>query len=165
MKTVYFVRHAKSSWDQPALRDAERPLNQRGLRDAPFMAKLMHGRGVQPDLLLSSPAVRAWSTAKFFAEALGVAEAAIQRDKRIYEAYPEELLGVLQELPDDVGVVFLFGHNPGLTSVANFFAEEYILNIPTCGIFRVDAAIDSWTDFRQGKGRLSELHYPKQYFN
>lgn len=165
MKTVYFVRHAKSSWDNFGISDADRPLNQRGLRDAPFMAKLMRGRGVQPGLLISSPAVRAFTTAKIFADTLGLSEAQIQQNKKIYEAYPEDILDVLQELPDEYEVVFLFGHNPTLTSVANLFSDEYIVNIPTCGVVRVDAEVETWADFREGKGRLVEFHYPKQYFD
>ena len=165
MKTVFFVRYAKSSWDNPSLRDIERPLNKRGQRDAPFMGKLLHGKGIKPDRLISSPANRAFTTAKYFAKALGIREEDILADKRIYDAYPEDILDILQELPGEDSIVLLFGHNPTLTGVANLFTEDYISNVPTCGVFRVDADIDSWPDFREGKGRLTEYHYPKQYLD
>ncbi|MCB9035195.1 MAG: histidine phosphatase family protein [Lewinellaceae bacterium] len=165
MKTVFFVRHAKSSWDNPSLRDIERPLNKRGKRDAPFMGKLLKGKGIQPDRLISSPANRAFTTAKYFAQALGIAEAEIESDKRIYDAYPEDILDIVQELPDDYSMVLVFGHNPTFTGVANLFTEDYISNVPTCGIFRIDAEVESWRDFREGKGLLTEYHYPRQYFD
>lgn len=165
MKTVFFVRHAKSSWDNPSLRDIERPLSKRGKRDAPFMGKLLRGKGIVPDRLISSPANRALSTARYFAKAFGIAEEEVEVDKRIYDAYPEDILEIVQELPEEYGLILMFGHNPTLTGVANLFTEDYISNVPTCGIFRVDAAVDSWADFREGKGRLAEYHYPKQYID
>lgn len=165
MKTVYFVRHAKSSWDNPTLRDIDRPLSKRGLRDAPFMANLIKGKGLKPGLLLSSPAVRAYSTAKFFADALDIPASQIEQVKKIYEAYPDDILEIIQELPDDYDTAFLFGHNPTLTSVANMFTDDYIANIPTCAVFRVDSEVENWMDFREGKGKLTELHFPKQFFD
>ncbi|MCB0553891.1 MAG: histidine phosphatase family protein [Phaeodactylibacter sp.] len=165
MKTVYFVRHAKSSWDNPTLRDIDRPLSKRGLRDAPFMANLIKGKGLKPGLLLSSPAVRAYSTAKFFADALDIPVSQIEQVKKIYEAYPDDILEIIQELPDDYDTAFLFGHNPTLTSVANMFTDDYIANIPTCAVFRVDSEVENWMDFREGKGKLTELHFPKQFFD
>ena len=165
MKTVYFVRHAKSSWDDPSLRDIERPLNKRGKRDAPFMGKLLFGRGVKPDRLISSPANRALTTARHFAKAFGVPDSEVEIDKRIYDAYPEDILDIVQELPADYSTIMVFGHNPTFTGVANLFTGNYISNVPTCGVFRVDADIDSWLDFQEGKGRLTEYHYPKQYFD
>lgn len=165
MKTVFFVRHAKSSWDNPSLRDIERPLNKRGQRDAPFMGKLLSGKGIKPDRLISSPAKRAFTTAKHFAKAMGIPEEDIDVDKRIYDAYPGDILDIVQELPADYSMVLIFGHNPTFTGVANLFTEDYISNVPTCGIFRVDADVEAWPDFREGKGRLAEYHYPKQYFD
>ena len=163
MKTVYFVRQAKSSWEDPGLSDIERPLNKRGLRDAPFMAKMMVGRGVNPDRLISSPANRAFTTASYFASALGVSELSIESRKEIYHAYPEEVLNIVRNLDDSLSVVFLFGHNPCFTSLANQFSEEYVPNVPTCGIVKVDAEVESWSDFEK-KGKMTAFYYPKQYF-
>lgn len=165
MKTIYFVRHAKSSWDKPTLRDIDRPLNKRGLRDAPFMAKLMRSKGARPGLLLSSPAARAIATARFFAEALGYPDERIEQNNKIYEAYPEDIMEIIQELPDDHEAAMLVGHNPTLTTVANMFSDDYIANLPTCAVVQVDAEVGHWRDFREGKGKISGLFFPKQFFD
>ena len=165
MKTVYLIRHAKSSWKDPSLDDIDRPLNKRGLRDAPFMAKLLKGRGVQPDRLVSSPAKRARLTANYFAEALDISPAAIEIRREIYEAFPEDVLEVIQTLPASLGTVLIFGHNPTFTSLAKKFTEEYIANVPTCGIVHLEADIDAWSRFDETTARMLAFYYPKQYFN
>lgn len=165
MKTVFLIRHAKSSWDDPDLRDFERPLNKRGLRDAPFMAKVLHARGVTPDGMVASPARRTWSTALFFAREMGLPEASLIREPRLYEAGPETLREVIRHLNPAWSAVFLVGHNPGLTELANHFLREYLANIPTCGIVRIDDPVDSWAEFGSSEARMTEFHYPKQYFS
>lgn len=163
MKTIYFVRHAKSSWDNPMLRDIERPLGGRGLKDAPFMARMLKDKGVQPDLLLSSPATRAYSTALFFADAFAVEHASVQLEPRIYEAYPEDIMVIISKLPDVLDTVLLFGHNPTFTTLANRFSPTYIDNVPTCGIFKVEASVDSWNDFHAPDTKLTAFYFPKQF--
>jgi phosphohistidine phosphatase len=165
MKVVYFVRHAKSSWAEPALKDFDRPLNKRGLRDAPFMGKLMNAKESRPDALISSPALRAKTTAYYFAEALGIEKDKVQLNPAIYEAFTGELLDIVQQLPDACDTVMLFGHNPALTSLANKFSSTPIANIPTCGIFKVEATVAKWEAFKEANGRLTAFHYPKQYFS
>ncbi len=165
MKTVYLVRHAKSSWDYHTLRDSERPLNDRGLRDAPFMAKLLRKKGVKPDAIISSPAVRALTTATFFKNELGIEGSDIIIKDEIYEAFSSTIVDLIQKLPDNLNTVMLFGHNPTFTSVANIFSEEYISNMPTCSIVRIDAAISNWSDFKEGKANLTEFHYPKEHLD
>jgi len=164
MKTVYFIRHAKSSWKDPSLDDFDRPLNKRGYRDAPFMAKLLRGQVSNLDAIVSSPANRAFTTATYFAEAFALPKSEIVTRKAIYEAYPEEVLEVIQAFPKEWKTALLFGHNPAFNSLANLFSEDPIVNVPTCGIFRVDAVVDQWADFTQNAGRLVEFYYPKQYF-
>ena len=163
MKTVFLIRHAKSSWENPGLSDIERPLNKRGLRDAPFMAKLIKGKNIKPDKLISSPANRAFTTAQYFSKELEVPEKAIVIRKEIYHAYPEEVLRIIRNLDDDDNVVFLFGHNPCFTSLANRFSSEYIPNVPTCGIVKVEAKVEKWSDFEK-QGKLGAFHFPKEYF-
>jgi phosphohistidine phosphatase len=165
MKTVYFVRHAKSSWDHAGMRDIDRPLNERGLRDAPFMAQLLAGKDIRPDRILSSPANRAYSTAQFFASAFDIPGEEVQVVREIYEAWPDEIIRIVTNLPDEYSTVFLFGHNPTFTAVANMFSEEYILNLPTCGIFSVEADVDGWKNFGREHGKLTALHFPKQYLD
>jgi len=164
MKTVYFVRHAKSSWEDHTLRDKDRPLNKRGKRDAPFMANLMKEKGIQVDAIVSSPANRAFTTACHFAAALGIELEAIHKEENIYEAYDTEVLDIIKKLPNKYQTIFVFGHNPGFTSLANLFTTDYINNVPTCGIVHVAAAVEDWKDFGETTGKLVAFHYPKQYF-
>ena len=165
MKTIYFVRHAKSSWADLSLRDIDRPLNKRGFRDAPFMGRLLKNKGAAPELLVSSPAKRAHTTAQLIANELGYEAAKIRLEAGIYEAYPQEIMQIIYKLPDTVSTVLLFGHNPTWTSLANYYGEDYIDNIPTCGVFKVEAPVQSWSAFDKNTAKLTEFHYPKQYFD
>jgi phosphohistidine phosphatase len=161
MRTLYLIRHAKSSWDNPGLRDFNRPLNERGLRDAPLMAALLAARNMRPDLLVSSPARRALHTAQFFADAFGIPDEAIVRQQDIYEAYPQDILRLISELPQHAQTVFLFGHNPTFTDVANRFSDDFIDNIPTCGVVRIESPADSWRSFYEGNARVTGTLFPK----
>jgi phosphohistidine phosphatase len=163
MKTVYFVRHAKSSWDHAGLRDIDRPLNERGLRDAPYMAHMLAGKSIRLDRILSSPANRAFSTSQFFASSFGIDSKDIEVVKSIYEAWPDEILRIVNQLPDQLDTVALFGHNPTFTAIANMFSDEYIPNLPTCGIFKVEAGVRNWKDFGRDTGKLTALYFPKQF--
>jgi phosphohistidine phosphatase len=164
-KTVYFIRHAKSSWKDPSLDDFDRPLNKRGKRDAPFMAQLLRGRVQHLDAIISSPAKRAITTARHFAKAFDIAAADIHERPSIYEAFPEDVLEVIQGLPEAWHTVLVFGHNPAYNSLANMFSQEPIVNVPTCGIFRVNTATGTWADFDRHHGQLTDFHFPKQYFS
>lgn len=163
MKMLYLIRHAKSSWDYPDLHDFDRPLGARGLKDAPFMAQMIRDEGVVPDQLVSSPAKRAYSTAVFFAQAQGIQADDIVQNKKIYHAYAEDLLRIVKDWPDEWNTVFLFGHNPTFTSVANYFAEDYIDNVPTCGIVGIQLEADKWAEVRKREGKVNQFWYPKQF--
>lgn len=165
MKTWVIVRHAKSSWSNSELEDIERPLNKRGRRDAPFMAKLLHGKGIVPDILISSPAVRAHTTAEYFASECKKDLSTIAIEERIYEAYPEDLVELAHQFNDYWDTVFLFGHNPTLTDLVNRYTEDHIDNIPTCGVAILEAKVDHWTELSSANTRLVEFFYPKQYFS
>ena len=165
MKTVYLIRHAKSSWEDMSLRDIDRPLNKRGFRDAPFMANLLKGKGAQPDALISSPANRAFTTATYFAKAFEVATEDIIVNESIYEAYGSDVVKIIRNLDDNLNTVCLFGHNPTFTSLANNFSKrEYIPNVPTCGIVKIEATVNSWKSFSEENTQLADFYYPKQYF-
>lgn len=164
MKKVFFIRHAKSSWDDFSLRDIERPLNKRGLRDAPFMATMLMGKGVKPDAIVSSPANRAFTTATYFAEAAGIESQDIIKKIDIYEALAITVKEIVNDLNNDWDTVLIFGHNPTFTTLANSYHEEYIPNMPTCGIVEVEADIEDWKKFNEKTARRVNFHYPKQYF-
>lgn len=162
MKTLILVRHAKSSWDNPALSDFDRPLNDRGKRDAPRMGKRLKEREITPDLMLSSPAKRALTTCKEIAKILNYDKQRIVTDKRIYHAGEDELLQVLSEQNDNHEIIMLFGHNPGFTDFANALFNEHIMNIPTCGIVAGDLSLTSWREIKWGCGKLDFFDFPKK---
>ncbi len=163
MKTVYFIRHAKSSWDNATLRDVDRPLNNRGQVDAPFMAKFLKKSNIRPDKLISSPARRAFTTATYFADVFGIAESDILIVDQLYEAAPDTVLEIVRNLDANWSTVFVYGHNPTFTDVVNLFSEKFILNVPTCGIARVDDPTGEWAKFGGRHARLTAFHYPKQF--
>lgn len=162
-KTAFFIRHAKSSWSNPGLPDIKRPLNPRGLRDAPRMAAMLREREGKIDGIVSSPAVRAYTTATFFAREFGILPEAIRQEKELYHAFPETILEVVQELEEDWDRILVFGHNPGFTALANDFSDSYIDNVPTCGIVEVYAPVAEWVDFGGENAILKNFYYPKQF--
>ena len=162
MRTLFLIRHAKSSWDHPGLRDFDRPLNERGLHEAPLMAQILVQEGLRPDLLVSSPAKRAWTTAQVFATAFEVREEAVRRALDIYEADPLDIIRLISALPDHASTVFMFGHNPTFTDVANIFAEKHIENVPTCGIVRIESEVDSWGAFDESNATVRKHYFPKE---
>lgn len=163
MKRLYLVRHAKSSWKYTDLRDFDRPLNKRGKRDAPFMGKLLAEDNVMPDLIISSPALRALSTAKKIAAELGYPVEKIETHKRLYESDTDDYLNVISQVPDTVETLMIFSHNPGLTILNNFLSDKRIDNIPTCGIVNIKININHWKDLDFEKGQLISFDYPKKF--
>ncbi len=164
MKNVFFVRHAKSSWVDMSLNDFDRPLNKRGLRDAPFMATLLTTKANKIDLILSSPANRAFTTATYFAKAYSIDVENIQLEPTLYHPSPDDVYNVIKSLDTPLENILIFGHNPAWTTIANTFSDEYIPNIPTAGIFKIASTIDSWKEFDEQNGKFDALYYPKMYF-
>jgi len=163
MKTLYIIRHAKSSWAKPDQPDFERGLNDRGKKDAPRMGKRLKEKNVHPDLMLSSPAKRAVSTARRIAKILDYAKNKIKEDRALYHADEETILAVIQNLNDKHTTVLIFGHNPGLTDFVNTLMNEEgsIDNIPTCGVVAFKLEIGSWKDVNWGRGEMLYFDYPK----
>ncbi|MBK9336268.1 MAG: histidine phosphatase family protein [Lewinellaceae bacterium] len=162
MRHLFLVRHAKSSWNIPGLRDFDRPLNDRGRHDAPRMGQLLQNMGVKPDLLVSSPAKRALTTAQYFAEALGIPTDAIVQESNIYDAFATDILAIVRALPDSAQVVCLFGHNPTFTDVANRFSDTGIDNVPTCGVVYLESSAARWEELRTENTRVQASFFPKQ---
>ena len=160
--TLTLVRHAKSSWDDPGLDDFMRPLNDRGRRDAPEMGRRLREGGVQPDLIVSSPAKRAIKTARLIAGEFEWPEADILEAAGMYEAAADELLKLIRRLPDEKRDVILVGHNPGLTDLANLFLRSVIENIPTCGVVRLAFSARRWRDIGPECATLLLVDFPKK---
>ena len=163
MKILYLVRHAKSSWKDESISDAERPLNKRGERDAPFMAELLCLKGIQPDLLVSSPALRALSTAKIFAKSFEYLEGRIEIDDRAYLAETTEIWKIVRSFDDGSDSVMLFGHNPGLTEFVNLFDNVYIDNVPTSAVICIAFSSENWEETSSDRAKVLWVEYPKLY--
>ncbi len=162
MHLLTLVRHAKSSWDDPDLSDFDRPLNARGERVAPEMAQRM-AKVLEPPLqLISSPAVRAISTARIFAKALGIADKQIRLEPRIYDATAGTLLDIVQRLEESIIHAVLFGHNPGFSDLAQLLCQSMPREMPTCSLVTLSINSALWRDVSPDGARLLRFHYPKE---
>lgn len=161
MKELIIVRHAKSSWKESGLDDRERPLNKRGERDAPEIGARLARRKDRPDLIVSSPAVRALTTARIIARKLGYERKDIVVKERLYGAGVVELLDVIRNADESVGTLMLFGHNPGLTELANRLGPREIPNLPTCGVLHLRFDADIWAVVGYARGDEVLFDFPK----
>lgn len=162
MKYLYLIRHAKSSWDNPSQTDFERTLNERGEKDAPQMALLLKSKNIDPDYIISSPAVRAFTTAEIFAEHFEYPDSKIFCDARIYEASTRDLAEVVQQISDEYETAFLFGHNPGISNFANLLSNKPIEDMPTCAIAGLALDVESWSKLERYCGKLIMFEYPRK---
>ena len=163
MKTIYLVRHAKSSWKYPNLDDFERPLNKRGRKSAPFMGTILKKLKVAPDLIVSSPANRAAMTARIIADKISYPLDNIRYSESMYEFSANALIDVVEHLDDGVNKAMLVGHNPALTDMANYIGNKPISNIPTSGVFCVELHISSWKKINEHCGKLKFFEFPKKH--
>lgn len=163
MKQLLLIRHAKSSWANAGQDDFERPLNERGKRDAPLMAQKLIEKKVRPDALISSTAVRALETAAYFAEIMGFKKKEVIQVPELYHAPPKIFIEVIQALPDRLSTVAIFAHNPGITDMANELTQIQIDNMPTCSIFGVEAEVKSWKNFLDADKSFLFFYYPKAF--
>ncbi|WP_299213956.1 histidine phosphatase family protein [uncultured Dokdonia sp.] len=150
MKTLYLVRHAKSSWKFDVI-DHQRPLNERGLHDAPIVAAHVAASMPKPDLIMSSDAMRAKTTSFFFAKAYDISEKDIVLDHTLYDFDGRDLVEVIRSCDDAVDCLMVFGHNNAMTNVVNTYGDKHIDNVPTCGFTAITFDIDHWKDMSQGK--------------
>jgi len=164
MKTLFLVRHAKSSWMDLALPDFDRPLNDRGKRDVKLMPEYMVKNGEnKPDGIVSSTAKRALTTAKAFAKYFELDKSKINTESSLYHADTDAIYQVIFGVPDEWNTAMLFGHNPGFTEMANLFTDSHIVNVPTCGIVKINCKIDEWNQFSPGNSSLASFYFPRQF--
>jgi phosphohistidine phosphatase len=161
-RTLYLIRHAKSSWDEQDLDDIDRPLSKRGQRDVPVMGARLKDRGILPDLMISSPARRAHDTAQMLAGVLGYPQKEILVERQLYEATAGDILEVVKSIPDTAGTAMVFGHNPGLTEAIAWMTTGTIDNVPTCGIAEIEFGVDAWDAVEPRSGQLKSFDYPKR---
>lgn len=163
MKTILLLRHAKSSWNNQGLTDFDRPLNERGNRQAIQMGKKILSLGDLPELIIHSTAKRTSETTKIISKEMGIAADRIKQDQSMYLSSYNNLLSVIDSIPDSINCIMLVGHNPGITDLSNYLTQNYIDNIPTCGAVKIDAFVDSWQEIARGIGSQKYFIYPKMF--
>ena len=162
MKTLTIVRHAKSSWKDSSLPDNKRPLNHRGERDAPEMGRRIQEHGIRPSLIVSSPAVRAWKTAKVIAQAISYPREFLQKEDRLYLASLDDILDVVVAQDNGFNNLMVVGHNPGLTDFVNFLVPGLTNNLPTAGVVSVQIDQDNWSLYERPATELLVHDWPKK---
>ena len=161
MKTLLVLRHAKSSWKNANLADFDRPLNKRGKRDAPRMGELLRREGIVPDLIISSSAERALTTAEAVALACGY-DLEIQTTRQLYHAWPDDYIEVLNNVPNECDLVMIVGHNPGMESLVEDLTGEWI-RMPTAALVQISLSISHWTELSmESTGVLVQIWRPKE---
>lgn len=164
MPLLTLVRHAKSTWDYSELTDFERPLNERGRRDAPHMALRAQGLP-KVTQLIASPASRALATARIFAEHLGIGFEAIQIEPKLYEATRKTLLEIVCRIDGNPAHVMLFGHNPGFSELAHTLGHCPFDDLPTCAVAHFKLSIQHWQEVGPGCGTLVKYLFPKDGYS
>ena len=161
MKTLYLLRHAKSSWSFDELSDQERPLNDRGRDDAPLMGQALAKRRICPDVIVSSPAVRAMSTALLVAREMQFPHEKIKVEPGIYGAEVDDLIAIIKGLPDAAGSVLLVGHNPTITEVANVLSPSSLNEMPTAAVVCLRFSCDHWEEVSKANAEFYFYDYPR----
>lgn len=160
MKTLYLIRHAKSSWDHPGLKDFERPLLETGIKKTKKIIRFLNDKKITAGLIISSPAVRALETAKLIAKGTGYQVEDIQIEPSIYDAAIDDYLEVISSVPDEIGSLMIFGHNPAISYVANLFLRNKIEYMPTTGVVSLSFDSEHWTSITDTKPSKEALIFP-----
>jgi phosphohistidine phosphatase len=161
MKTLYFIRHAKSSWDFPQLSDEERPLTEKGIKKTKKIGDFMKSKNIFPEIFVTSHANRALHTAQIIAKKIDFPEKNIKIDRSIYSSGIDNIFSVIFGIPDNYNSAVLFGHNPAFTNLSNYFLDEKIDNLPTSGFICVEFESDSWNEIINIKPINSYAIFPK----
>jgi phosphohistidine phosphatase len=166
MKTLLLMRHAKSSWKESNIPDHDRPLNRRGKHDAPLMGKLLRDQKINLDLIISSTALRAETTANLIAKAVRY-KGKIILDKSVYNAEPMHLLNLLSNSSDEYNSILLVGHNPTMEETVQMITNSPEITMATCAIAHLTLSIDAWTDLKEKQtfsSKLENFWTPKELF-
>jgi phosphohistidine phosphatase len=161
MKTLYIVRHGKSSWEDPSLSDHDRPILSTGIKKTKRIAKFLQNKKLKPGLLLSSSAKRAYQTAEIIADAIGYPKEKIKKESNLYHASPDGIYSELFGLPDDLDSVMIFGHNPSFTYFVNYFLSPTIENLPTSGTVSINFDCDKWNQISDSKFHVNFVVFPR----
>jgi len=160
MKQLLLIRHAKSSWADSSQKDIDRPLNDRGHKDAPKMAERLINKKVKIEGFCSSPAKRALATCMYFIKAYDKKEKNIIEVSQLYEPRVENFYNTIKEADNDFDTIAIFSHNPGITAFVNELTNVHVDDMPTCAIFAVKADIKKWSEFEEGEKLFWFFDYP-----
>lgn len=163
MKKIYLIRHAKSSWSDESLSDFERPLNGRGKEDVVFMGARLKKYHVKPSLIYSSPAKRAFKTAKELAKAIDYDKKDIECIENLYESSYENYLELIHSTKDKHSSLFIIAHNPTITEVGERLSGAILTNIPTCAIVCIAFEVESFKEITEESGHILFFDYPKKH--
>ena len=161
-KILYLLRHAKSDWNDRTLSDFERPLNARGITQVPQIAAVLAAKNNIPQAIVSSPANRAFSTAKGVATLIGINEQQIGSEKRVYEANILTLTYLLQETSNEIDCLLLVGHNPGMSGLVNTLSKQKVAPMPTCALVALELDIDEWGKLAPECANLMSVDVPEK---
>ncbi len=161
-RRLFIIRHGKSSWENQGLDDIDRPLAERGIRNASEMAKRLLDRGAVPELILSSPASRALNTALIMLRTWDLEPGRLQIHDPLYMAYRKEIEVLVSEVPPEIRQLAIYGHNPSFTMYANQFLEEALDNLPTAGVVIVTLESEGWKGIGRKQVKESYVDYPKR---
>ena len=163
MKTLYLIRHAKSSWSVPDLSDIERDLTKRGFKDLNTIGSYLSLKKVSPDIILSSCALRAAQTSDLLAQKID-SSAPIEYLSEFYLTSPESMKEIVMVQDESVQSMFIVGHNPQLTELANMLTDEHIAKLPTLGVVAIEFDIAEWSELEETQGKIDFFIYPKQFY-
>ena len=163
MKKIYLIRHAKSSWKEESLDDFSRPLNGRGKKDVAFMGKRLKKYAVSPHVIYTSPAKRAFKTAKELADAIDYSKKDIVVEESLYEGSYQNYLDIIHATKDKHSSIFIIAHNPTITEVGERLSGAILTNIPTCAIVCIAFEVESFKEIREESGHILFFDYPKKH--
>jgi phosphohistidine phosphatase len=161
MKTLYIMRHAKSAWGEPGLEDFNRPLLEKGKKRTKTIIDYLLSKQVKPELIISSPAVRALETAHIMAHGLGLNKNDIRFEKSIYTADTEQLEDLFYDLPASLSHLMIVGHNPAVTNFVNDFLENKIDALPTSAVVAIEFNTKKWDDYKKSNHSVKFIIFPK----
>lgn len=165
MKTIYVIRHAKSSWDAPNITDHQRPLIEKGIKRTALVSGYLVKHNIKIGLIISSDAVRAYETSKLIASAIGYPVENIKTDRRVYQESLDSVYKVVSEVSQKIDSIMIVGHNPTLTDFVNDFLEEEIDELPTSGIVSISFETDDWQGIEGLKAIINFMITPKSLKN
>ncbi|SVC27495.1 uncharacterized protein METZ01_LOCUS280349 [marine metagenome] len=158
---LLLVRHAKSSWSNTSLADFDRPLNKRGVSNAPLMGQRIREYGLHLDAIITSTAERAQETSKLIAKEMAYEIEDIDLESDLYHASREVFINILSKQQNRN--IAMVGHNPGIQDFSYWLSSEPTVNFPTCGVIHISFSLDNWTEISKNSGKAMRFEYPKMF--